>query len=599
MDHCELCPHKESCLRCEDTYNLTSAGNECVLESYLEFGDWSNMSSFTSNITYYMVATYLGTATGPMVFGEMTNTYFNIELCQFVQFHNAATGGNPEMESFLASLQGISLTNNGSNTPPPARRLLAAASLANPSSFLELNAFIFLLIGLFIVLYAAILIFQRNMDACCNSCPRLFFYVNEICEFMKQRFFWLYLDFIVWLAYIPFLYFAIVQLMNFAFTNFLTGFSSLLSIVIIVVLPLYPFFICYLLKKNYNTLVLENDKLVEMSLRPFIDKVKRPSDVMMIPPDNEENEGCRAKLRRMRRFISFENFRLIVDAIKYFRKFLFVLVIAVSTNPITTISVLIALNVLFIVYLAVFRPRLMPYLVFDFIIEGVLLFFEIFMLVYLVVGGANISVMSIVAHAVGFIMANLSLLIAIILNLIAYYKIFMCLYELYKHLKEKAEEKEKKDLEEDDSEMAVKDKELIGGRKRKNSDDVTEEDISENQMGLMDDKEIFAFNRGSAMDSSLKKSKDGLPHLKQSKSRRNRDDVELRDKELGLSKRRKNSDDVTEEDVDQNERGLMDDKELFAINKGSGIDSSIRRSQGGLPDLKRSRGKARNVLEDF
>lgn len=33
--------------------------------------------------------------------------------------------------------------------------------------------------------------------------------------------------------------------------------------------------------------------------------------------------------------------------------------------------------------MAVFRPRVMPYIIFDFVIEGVLLFFEIFMLVYL------------------------------------------------------------------------------------------------------------------------------------------------------------------------------------------------------------------------
>jgi hypothetical protein len=46
--------------------------------------------------------------------------------------------------------------------------------------------------------------------------------------------------------------------------------------------------------------------------------------------------------------------------------------------------------------------------------------------------------MSIATHAVGFITANLSLIVAIILNLIAYYKIFMCLYDLYKHLQEKA-----------------------------------------------------------------------------------------------------------------------------------------------------------------
>lgn len=85
--------------------------------------------------------------------------------------------------------------------------------------------------------------------------------------------------------------------------------------------------------------------------------------------------------------------------------------------------------------MAGFRPRVMPYLVFDFIIEGILLFFEIFMLAYLATSGSKVSAISIGAHAIGFITANLSIIIAIILNLIAYYKIFMCIYDMYKHLK--------------------------------------------------------------------------------------------------------------------------------------------------------------------
>ena len=70
----------------------------------------------------------------------------------------------------------------------------------------------------------------------------------------------------------------------------------------------------------------------------------------------------------------------------------------------------------------------MPYMVFDFIIEFILLFFEIFMLVYLSIDSARVTAMSIVPHAVGFITANLSIVIGIILNLYAYYKIFMCIY---------------------------------------------------------------------------------------------------------------------------------------------------------------------------
>lgn len=97
---------------------------------------------------------------------------------------------------------------------------------------------------------------------------------------MKKRFLWIYFDFIAWLAYLPFLYFGIVQLKNIAFNNFLAGFSSILSIVIVVAFPLYPVLIAYLIKKNYNSLVLENDSQLEMSLRPYVDKVKRPEKIV-------------------------------------------------------------------------------------------------------------------------------------------------------------------------------------------------------------------------------------------------------------------------------------------------------------------------------
>lgn len=80
-------------------------------------------------------------------------------------------------------------------------------------------------------------------------------------------------------------------------------------------------------------------------------------------------------------------------------------------------------------------------MVFDFIIEGILLGFEIFLLVYVTYGISDVNAMSIIAHGVGFITANLSIIIAIILNLVAYYHIIMCLYHLVKHLQEKMEEK--------------------------------------------------------------------------------------------------------------------------------------------------------------
>ena len=165
------------------------------------------------------------------------------------------------MEHFLDSLSSMSLTNTGGSDTASRRRMLAS-TLAEPETFLQMNAFIFLLMGIFLGIYIAIIIFQKNIDSCCSTCPRAHFYTEQICIFMQKRFKWIYFDFIAWIAYLPFLYFALVQLKNFGFQNFLAGFSSLLSLVIVVAFPLYPVFICYLIRTNYNALVLENDNMV-------------------------------------------------------------------------------------------------------------------------------------------------------------------------------------------------------------------------------------------------------------------------------------------------------------------------------------------------
>lgn len=62
------------------------------------------------------------------------------------------------------------------------------------------------------------------------------------------------------------------------------------------------------------------------------------------------------------------------------------------------------------------------------------------MLVYIKKSADLVSVMSIITHGLGFLSANLSLIIAIVLNLIAYYKIVRCIYDLVQHLKQKGEE---------------------------------------------------------------------------------------------------------------------------------------------------------------
>ena len=75
---------------------------------------FSNISGFTSNITEITATVYVSTSVGPIVFGEMATTYFNIEFCQFLFFHDSASGGNGEMDVFLESLQTMSLTLSSS-----------------------------------------------------------------------------------------------------------------------------------------------------------------------------------------------------------------------------------------------------------------------------------------------------------------------------------------------------------------------------------------------------------------------------------------------------------------------------------------------------
>lgn len=89
------CPSLNNCEQCIDGFNFT--GNACVNEAFIIYGALSNMSGFTSNITEITSAVYIGTSVGPMIFGEMTITYFNIEFCQFILFHAKPSGNNSEM----------------------------------------------------------------------------------------------------------------------------------------------------------------------------------------------------------------------------------------------------------------------------------------------------------------------------------------------------------------------------------------------------------------------------------------------------------------------------------------------------------------------
>lgn len=71
-------------------------------------------------------------------------------------------------------------TSDTSNTTTGRRRRLAT-SLSDPLSFLSTSAPIFAMMGAFLGVYIIIVIFQKNIDNCCLSCPRIKFYAEEIC----------------------------------------------------------------------------------------------------------------------------------------------------------------------------------------------------------------------------------------------------------------------------------------------------------------------------------------------------------------------------------------------------------------------------------
>lgn len=130
------------------------------------------------------------------------------------------------MSKFLSSLQVMSLTNGGTSstsvgnttnsTNPAARRRML--QVAYTSSFIEVNMPIFAMMFVFLATYLSIIAFQKYIqESCRTSCSRAFLYVDEICSFMQKRFKWIYFDFIMWISYLPFIYFSLLQLQAFSF----------------------------------------------------------------------------------------------------------------------------------------------------------------------------------------------------------------------------------------------------------------------------------------------------------------------------------------------------------------------------------------------
>ena len=92
-----------------------------------------------------------------------------------------------------------------------------------------------------------------------------------------MRFKYIYVDTVMWISYLPFLYFSILQLQKGDFSTGASVFSSLLAIIIIVVYPLYPLFILSKLfdrsdnreedLKNYKSItLLEPEAEVDKSI---------------------------------------------------------------------------------------------------------------------------------------------------------------------------------------------------------------------------------------------------------------------------------------------------------------------------------------------
>lgn len=73
--------------------------------------------------------------------------------------------------------------------------------------------------GCFLVLYGLTFLIGKYIDSMCLSCPNFNFYVKEICIYLANRFKWIYFDFVVWLSYLPFLFFSIKQVQKFNFNS--------------------------------------------------------------------------------------------------------------------------------------------------------------------------------------------------------------------------------------------------------------------------------------------------------------------------------------------------------------------------------------------
>lgn len=117
------------------------------------------------------------------------------------------------------------------------------------------------------------MIFEKYNTNCCGSCPCLQKYLGYICEFMHKRFKYIYVDMIMWISFMPFLYFSILQIQNIDFSSGAGAISTILAFIIIIIYPLYPLFILR--------------KLFDKSDDPELNLVNYKAITLRLPPDEE------------------------------------------------------------------------------------------------------------------------------------------------------------------------------------------------------------------------------------------------------------------------------------------------------------------------
>lgn len=144
--------------------------------------------------------------------------------------------------------------------------------------FIEANVMILSIMGACILLYIMSYLLSERIGNIFVNYPKLQYYVKQIATYISARFKWVYFDMLIWISYIPFLYFSLRQVKSISFTSALSSISSLVSLVILALYPLYPVLIFLSLRKNFALLCQKHSAILKISLSPWINGVKIPEN---------------------------------------------------------------------------------------------------------------------------------------------------------------------------------------------------------------------------------------------------------------------------------------------------------------------------------